>query len=101
MGVMTMTSWYSNLLMHYEGLLLNTIIAFQLKSAVSFLHYVLCLNDVLVDLSLQRQRGATRKPIQRVDEPLAAFSGLTCRMAAGGYSGMGENGSKCWPCMLS
>ena len=45
MGVITMTSWYSNWLRHYEGLLLNTIIVSQLKSAVSFLPYVLCLKD--------------------------------------------------------
>ena len=39
--------------------------------------------------------------IQRVDEPLPEFAERTLRMAADGYPGMGENGSKCWRWMLS
>ena len=79
----------SNWLRQNEGLLLNTIIVLQLKSAVSFPHYVLCLKDVLVDRILQRQRGDMKTITQMVDEPLPEFAERTVRMTAGGYSGMG------------
>ena len=43
LGVHNSHSLKQNWLRHYEGLLFNTIIICQLKSAVSFLPYVLCL----------------------------------------------------------
>ena len=39
--------------------------------------------------------------VQRLYEPLPEFAERTLRMAADGYSGMGENGSKCWRWMCS
>ena len=46
-------------------------------------------------------RSNLKTILQRVDEPLPEFAERTLRMAADGYSGMGENGSKCWRWMLS
>ena len=93
MGVTTMTSWYSNWSMHYEGMLLNTILVCQLRPAISFPPYVLCSKAVLADRNLRRQRGETwKKLFQRIDEPLSEFAELTLQMAADGYSGMGGGG---------
>ena len=39
--------------------------------------------------------------ILRVYQPLPEFDERTLRIAADGYSGIGENGSRCWPWVLS
>ena len=60
--IMKMHGCYDNDVMVFKlvetlrGLLLNTIIVCQLKPAVSFPPYALCLKDVLADRNLRRQR---------------------------------------------
>ena len=92
--MMTMMSWYSSWLRHYDSLLLNTIIVCQLST----------LYTIFEGRGRQDPPATTRSYLktitQRIDEPLPKFAEWTLRKAADGYSGMGNNGSICWPCML-
>ena len=46
-------------------------------------------------------RSNLKTIIKRVDEPLPEFAERTLLMADDGFSGIGENGSRWWPWMIS
>ena len=93
MGVTTMTSLRGPALEYYNSLPAET--RGQLATLCTLFEGCFGRQE------LPETRSNLKTIIQRVDEPLPEFAERTLRMAADGYSGIGENGSKCWRWMLS